>query len=257
MSAVETAVDDYVLRLINIHKSFGDIEVLRGMNINIKKGDVAVLIGPSGSGKSTLLRCANMLETPSKGEVYLKKTLVNDNSLTHRQLEGHLNHIRMRMGMVFQHFNLFPHLTVLENVTLAPIKLLNLSKPEATELGVDLLDRVGLENKKNHYPSMLSGGQKQRVAIARALALNPEVMLFDEPTSALDPELVGEVLSVMESLAEKGMTMVVVTHEMRFARQVANQVCFLYNGVIEEEGKPDEFFSNPQSANAQAFIREL
>lgn len=229
--------DDYVLRLADLHKTFGSLEVLKGMNINIKKGDVAVLIGPSGSGKSTLLRCANMLEEPTKGTVHLYDTLVNDMTLPKGQREKHLNHIRM--GMVFQHFNLFPHFTVLENLTLAPIHLLKTPKNEANEICEDLLERVGLAEKSAVYPRALSGGQKQRVAIARALALNPEVMLFDEPTSALDPELVGEVLSVMEDLATKGMTMVVVTHEMRFARKVANQVCFLYDGIIEEEGDPE------------------
>lgn len=254
---MKPTANDYVLRLVDIHKTFGTLEVLKGMNINIKKGDVAVLIGPSGSGKSTLLRCANMLEVPTKGTAHLHDTLVNDMNMPKRQREKHLNQIRMRMGMVFQHFNLFPHLTVLENLTLAPTHLLKTPPKEACDMCMDLLDRVGLADKSDVYPRALSGGQKQRVAIARALALNPEVMLFDEPTSALDPELVGEVLSVMEDLATKGMTMVVVTHEMRFARKVANQVCFLYDGIIEEEGDPEEFFTNPQSEHAKMFIREL
>ncbi len=234
----------------DLKKSFGDLEVLKGITKTIDKGEVVVVIGPSGSGKSTFLRCLNLLEDITSGEVYLDGQKINDPKVD-------INAIRRRMGMVFQHFNLFPHKTILENVTLAPVKLKILSREEADQKAMNLLRRVGLEDKANNYPVQLSGGQKQRVAIARALAMDPEVMLFDEPTSALDPEMVGEVLDVMRQLAESGMTMIIVTHEMGFAREVASRVMFMDGGVVMEDGTPEQVFDNPQCDRTQGFLGKI
>ncbi len=239
--------DNVIIKTENLEKHFGDNKVLKGISTEIKKGEVIVVIGPSGCGKSTFLRCLNLLEMPTGGKI-----LFDDIDITDKNTN--INIHRMKMGMVFQQFNLFPHMTILKNMTLAPIKLLKMSKEEAEEKALALLDRVGLKDRANSYPNQLSGGQKQRVAIVRALAMNPEVMLFDEPTSALDPEMVGEVLQVMKDLANEGMTMVVVTHEMGFAREVADRVLFIADGLIEEEGSPEELFSNPQSPRTQQFL---
>ncbi|AEA46903.1 amino acid ABC transporter ATP-binding protein [Archaeoglobus veneficus] len=236
-----------LLKIINLHKRFGDLHVLKGINMEVEKGEVVVIIGPSGSGKSTLLRCINRLEEPTEGKIIL-----DDIEVTNPKAD--LNRIRQRIGMVFQQFNLFPHLTALQNVTLAPIKVKKMPKEEAEELGMRLLEKVGLADKADYYPSQLSGGQQQRVAIARALAMNPEVMLFDEVTSALDPELVKEVLDVMKQLAKDGMTMLVVTHEMGFAREVGDRVIFMDQGVIIEEGKPEQIFTNPQHERTRKFL---
>ena len=236
-----------------LHKDFGEnneIKVLKGVDNHIQKGEKVVVIGPSGSGKSTFLRCLNRLEEPTAGEIYFDGTLITDPKCD-------INKLRMRMGMVFQHFNLFPHLSILENITLAPIKLLKKSKAEAEAEARALLERVGLPDKADAYPAQLSGGQKQRIAIARALAMNPQVMLFDEPTSALDPEMVGEVLDLMKALAEDGMTMVIVTHEMGFAKEVANRVIFMDEGKILEEGAPDEFFTNPKHPRLKDFLSKV
>lgn len=234
----------------NLKKNFGDLTVLKGIDVTIEKGECVVVIGPSGSGKSTFLRCLNRLEEPDGGEIDIEGTNL---------LSPHtdINEMRQRIGMVFQHFNLFPHKTILENVTLAPIKLKKMPQKEAEDAALDLLRRVGIEDKASVYPSTLSGGQKQRVAIARSLAMNPQVMLFDEPTSALDPEMVGEVLDVMKNLAKEGMTMVVVTHEMGFAKEVANRVLFMADGVILEEGTPEEIFEHPQHERTKAFIKAI
>ena len=226
-----------MIHVSNLHKSFGKNDVLKGIDEHIEKGEVVVVIGPSGSGKSTFLRCLNLLEEPTSGKI-----IFEGNDITDKKVD--INKIREKMGMVFQQFNLFPHKTVLENLTIAPIKVKGLSKSEAEKKAMELLDRVGLSNKATAYPSSLSGGQKQRIAIARALAMEPDVMLFDEPTSALDPEMVGEVLSVMKDLAKEGMTMVVVTHEMGFAREVGDRILFMDNGNIVEQGTPEEIFSN-------------
>ncbi len=234
----------------NLHKSFGDVHVLTGIDEHIYKGEVVVVIGPSGSGKSTFLRCLNLLEQPTDGEIYVDNELI-----TSPQVD--VNKVRQKMGMVFQQFNLFPHLTIMENITLAPVKLKKMTKQEAIKKGEELLERVGLAEKANNYPAQLSGGQKQRVAIARALAMQPEIMLFDEPTSALDPEMVGEVLDVMKELAKSGMTMVVVTHEMGFAREVGTRLLFMDQGVIMEQGKPEDVFSNPQNERTQAFLSKV
>ena len=234
----------------NLKKNFGDLTVLKGIDVTIEKGECVVVIGPSGSGKSTFLRCLNRLEEPDGGEIDIEGT---DLLSPHTDI----NEMRQRIGMVFQHFNLFPHKTILENVTLAPIKLKKMPQKEAEDAALDLLRRVGIEDKASVYPSTLSGGQKQRVAIARSLAMNPQVMLFDEPTSALDPEMVGEVLDVMKNLAKEGMTMVVVTHEMGFAKEVANRVLFMADGVILEEGTPEEIFEHPQHERAKAFIKAI
>ena len=242
-----------MIRVENLYKNFGEndeIKVLNGINYEIKQGEKIVIIGPSGSGKSTFLRCLNLLEKPSCGKVFFKDSEVTDKKVN-------INHIRQNIGMVFQHFNLFPHLTILQNITLAPIKLKKMSKQEAEAKAMSLLERVGLPEKANAYPSQLSGGQKQRVAIVRALCMNPEVMLFDEPTSALDPEMVGEVLDVMKELASEGMTMVVVTHEMGFAREVADKVLFMYDGVITEEGTPEEIFTNPKNPRTKQFLQSV
>lgn len=234
----------------NLKKNFGDLTVLKGIDVTIEKGECVVVIGPSGSGKSTFLRCLNRLEEPDGGEIDIEGT---DLLSPHTDI----NEMRQRIGMVFQHFNLFPHKTILENVTLALIKLKKMPQKEAEDAALELLRRVGIEDKASVYPSTLSGGQKQRVAIARSLAMNPQVMLFDEPTSALDPEMVGEVLDVMKNLAKEGMTMVVVTHEMGFAKEVANRVLFMADGVILEEGTPEEIFEHPQHERTKAFIKAI
>ena len=230
----------------NLHKYFGSLEVLKGIDCHIDKGECVCVIGPSGSGKSTFLRCLNLLETPTKGDI-----VIDDMHLTEKDFD--VDAMRKRVGMVFQHFNLFPHLTILENVTLAPIRHKMMTEEQAKEKAMELLNRVGVGDKADNYPAQLSGGQKQRVAIARSLALSPEVMLFDEPTSALDPEMVGEVLEVMKQLAQEGMTMVVVTHEMGFAREVANRVFFMDGGGILEEGTPEQIFDHPQEERTKAF----
>lgn len=234
----------------DLHKSYGDNEVLKGINLEVKENEVVVMIGPSGSGKSTFLRTLNKLEDPTSGTI-----VINDFNLLDKKTN--LNKVRENIGMVFQHFNLFPHLSVLENVVLAPVELGKLSKNEAKELGLKLLAQVGLADKADSKPGQLSGGQKQRVAIARALAMKPSIMLFDEPTSALDPEMVGDVLNVMRDLAQQGMTMIVVTHEMGFAKQVADRVVFFADGYIREEGKPEEFFANPKDPRAQDFLNKV
>lgn len=233
----------------NLHKYFGSLEVLKGIDCHIDKGECVCVIGPSGSGKSTFLRCLNLLETPTKGDI-----VIDDMHLTEKDFD--VDAMRKRVGMVFQHFNLFPHLTILENVTLAPIRHKMMTEEQAKEKAMELLNRVGVGDKADNYPAQLSGGQKQRVAIARSLALSPEVMLFDEPTSALDPEMVGEVLEVMKQLAQEGMTMVVVTHEMGFAREVANRVFFMDGGGILEEGTPEQIFDHPQEERTKAFLRD-
>ena len=239
-----------MIHVNNLHKSFGKNDVLKGINEHIKKGEVVVVIGPSGSGKSTFLRCLNLLEEPTSGEIVFE-----GNSITDKKVD--INKIREKMGMVFQQFNLFPHKTVLENLTIAPIKVKGLSKAEAEKKAMELLERVGLSNKAKAYPSSLSGGQKQRIAIARALAMEPDVMLFDEPTSALDPEMVGEVLSVMKDLAKDGMTMVVVTHEMGFAREVGDRILFMDAGNIVEQGTPEEIFSHPKNSRTIDFLSKV
>ena len=239
-----------MIHVNNLHKSFGKNDVLKGINEHIKKGEVVVVIGPSGSGKSTFLRCLNLLEEPTSGEIVFE-----GNSITDKKVD--INKIREKMGMVFQQFNLFPHKTVLENLTIAPIKVKRISKAEAEKKAFELLERVGLTDKAKAYPSSLSGGQKQRIAIARALAMEPDVMLFDEPTSALDPEMVGEVLSVMKDLAKDGMTMVVVTHEMGFAREVGDRILFMDNGNIVEQGTPEEIFSNPKNPRTIDFLSKV
>ena len=245
-----TTNQDVLIKVDGLRKDFGDLQVLKGIDAEIKQGDVMVVIGASGSGKSTFLRCLNLLEEPTGGTITFEGVDITDPSVN-------INKHRQKMGMVFQQFNLFPHKTVLKNMTLGPIKLLNMSKKEAEEKAMELLERVGLADKANAYPSQLSGGQKQRVAIVRALAMNPDVMLFDEPTSALDPEMVGEVLEVMKKLAKEGMTMVVVTHEMGFAREVGTEVVFVDEGVIVEQGPPKEFFENPKSPRLKDFLSKV
>ena len=239
-----------MIHVNNLHKSFGKNDVLKGINEHIKKGEVVVVIGPSGSGQSTFLRCLNLLEEPTSGEIVFE-----GNSITDKKVD--INKIREKMGMVFQQFNLFPHKTVLENLTIAPIKVKGISKAEAEKKAFELLERVGLTDKAKAYPSSLSGGQKQRIAIARALAMEPDVMLFDEPTSALDPEMVGEVLSVMKDLAKDGMTMVVVTHEMGFAREVGDRILFMDAGNIVEQGTPEEIFSHPKNSRTIDFLSKV
>ena len=234
----------------NLHKSFGNHEVLKGVNEHIEKGEKVVVIGPSGSGKSTFLRCLNLLEEPTGGEI-----IFEGQNITAKDTD--INLVRRRMGMVFQQFNLFPHLTVRENIKLAPVKLKVMTDEEADKRALELLARVGLPNKADSYPAQLSGGQQQRIAIARALAMNPDVMLFDEPTSALDPEMVGEVLEIMKELADDGMTMVVVTHEMGFAREVATRVLFMDGGNIVEQNEPKEFFANPQHPRLKDFLSKV
>ena len=290
-------MNDKIISVKNLHKSFGKLEVLKGVDIDIHKGDVVAVIGPSGCGKSTFLRCLNRLEEPTSGRIEFNgetvfknernewknawkalqakkgtpeysetavieaklayKELRKKEKSTEREIQRHINQHRQKIGMVFQQFNLFPHLTILQNITLAPVKLKLKSKEEAEQTAMDLLKRIGLEDKANVYPSTLSGGQKQRIAIVRALAMSPDVMLFDEPTSALDPEMVGEVLKVMTELANEGMTMVVVTHEMGFAKEVANRVIFMNDGVIKEENSPKEFFENPQDERLKDFLSKV
>lgn len=243
-------MNDVVLRTEMLHKSFGSLDVLKGISTELRKGEVVAILGPSGCGKSTLLRCMNLLEKPTKGRLYF-----GDQDMTDPKVN--ISKIRQKVGMVFQHFHLFPHMTVLENVTYAPIKVSKVHPSDAKEAGMDLLRKVGLAEKANVYPSKLSGGQKQRVAIARALAMNPEVILFDEPTSALDPEMVQEVLEVMKDLAKTGMTMAIVTHEMGFARDVSDRVWFLNQGILEEDSPPQEFFSKPKCDRAQQFLERM
>ena len=239
-----------MIEVKNLKISFGKLNVLKDVSIKIEKGEKIVIIGPSGSGKSTFLRCLNRLETPDGGQI-----LFEGNDLT--DPKTNLDLCRQKMGMVFQHFNLFPHLTVLQNITLAPVTLKLKTQEEAEKEAMQLLERIGLPDKANVYPSTLSGGQKQRIAIVRSLAMHPDVMLFDEPTSALDPEMVGEVLEVMKDLAREGMTMVVVTHEMGFAREVTDRVLFMNEGYIEEEGKPDQLFQNPKSERLKQFFKSI
>ncbi len=239
-----------MIEVVNLHKKFGKLHVLRGIDVSILKGEVVVVIGPSGSGKSTFLRCLNLLEYPTDGKVIFEEADITDKS-------NNINKQRQKMGMVFQNFNLFPHLSIIENITLGPIKLKNIPKDKAEEEAKLLLKRIGLEDKANNYPVQLSGGQKQRIAIVRALAMSPDVMLFDEPTSALDPEMVGEVLEVMKELAAEGMTMVVVTHEMGFAKEVATRVLFMDEGMIKEEGTPKEIFTNPKNERTKEFLSKV
>jgi len=239
-----------VISVKNVSKSFGDLEVLKNINLQISKGDIVSIIGPSGSGKSTLLRCMNLLEKPTKGKI-----LINNIDITDKKVN--IMKIRQNIGMVFQHFNLFPHMTVTENMIYAPIKVRNLNKSSAVEKSNKLLAQVGLSDKASVYPATLSGGQKQRVAIARALAMDPGIMLFDEPTSALDPEMVKEVLNVIKGLAETGITMVLVTHEMGFAREVSDRICFLDEGILVEEATPAVFFSTPKSDRAKEFLDKI
>ncbi len=236
------------INVVDLHKYFDDLQVLKGIDVQIDEGEVVCVIGPSGSGKSTLLRCLNLLEEPTKGIVEVDGYVVNDKN-------SDINKIRENIGMVFQHFNLFPNMTAKQNITMAPVELKKMTKEDADKKALQLLDRVGLADKADVYPQQLSGGQKQRVAIARALAMNPDVMMFDEPTSALDPEMVGEVLQVMKELAAQGMTMVVVTHEMGFAREVADRVIFMADGYIIEEGVPEEIFSNPKDERTKEFLK--
>ncbi|MCR5273220.1 MAG: amino acid ABC transporter ATP-binding protein [Lachnospiraceae bacterium] len=243
-------MNELLIKIDHLKKTFGDHVVLEDVNMEIKKGEVIAIIGPSGCGKSTLIRTINQLETVTDGKIY-----VDGKDITDKNID--INEMRRRIGMVFQHFNLFPHLTILENIMLAPVKLSIMTKEEARENALKLLERVGLYDKASAYPKSLSGGQKQRIAIARALAMNPEVMLFDEPTSALDPEMVGEVLELIKELAEDGMTMVIVTHEMGFAREVANRVIFLDEKGIKEEGTPEEIFKNPQSDRLKDFLSKV
>ena len=242
-----------MLKTVNLHKTFGHLEVLKGITTEIHTGEVVAVIGPSGSGKSTFLRCLNLLEEPTQGEVIFK-----DQNLTKKDDKNfNIDKVREHIGMVFQHFNLFPHMTVLDNITLAPIKVKGMNKADAEKKAVELLKKVGLEDKKDVYPNKLSGGQKQRVAIARALAMDPEVMLFDEPTSALDPEMVKEVLLVIKDLAESGMTTVIVTHEMGFAKEVASRVMFIDQGIILEEGTPEEVFEHPKNERTKEFLSQV
>ena len=245
-----TTNGDVLIRVENLQKAFGDFHALNGITEEIHKGEVVVIIGPSGSGKSTFLRSLNLLEVPTGGHIYFEGVDITDAKV---DIDKH----RQQMGMVFQHFNLFPHKTILENITLAPIKLLKKDKAEAEKEARELLKRVGLEEKADSYPSQLSGGQKQRIAIVRSLAMNPDVMLFDEPTSALDPEMVGEVLELMKQLAQEGMTMVVVTHEMGFAREVADRVMFVDEGRVKEQGTPEEFFANPKDERLKEFLSKV
>lgn len=239
-----------MIKVKGLVKNFGKLNVLNDINTEIKRGEVVVVIGPSGSGKSTFLRCLNLLEEPTAGEIIFEEKKITDKG-------ANIDLLRQNIGMVFQQFNLFPHMTVLENITLAPIKLKNISKEEAEKIATDLLKQVGLEDKAGAYPNQLSGGQKQRIAIVRALAMSPDVMLFDEPTSALDPEMVGEVLEVMKKLAKEGMTMIVVTHEMGFAREVGTRLMFMDGGNIVEEGVPKDIFDNPQNQRTKEFLRKV
>ncbi len=242
--------NETLIKVEGLEKAFGKVDVLKGINIDIKKGEVVVIIGPSGCGKSTFLRTLNLLEEPTGGHIYFEGTDITSKS-------ANINLHRQKIGMVFQQFNLFPHMTILKNMTLAPMKLLKVSKEDAEKRALELLERVGLADRADAYPAQLSGGQKQRVAIVRALCMQPDVMLFDEPTSALDPEMVGEVLEVMKNLANEGMTMAIVTHEMGFAREVADRVIFIDDGVIAEEGTPEEIFKNPKSDRLKDFLGKV
>lgn len=239
-----------MIKVNDLHKSFNGVEVLKGINEQIEDGEVVVVIGPSGSGKSTFLRCINLLEKPESGEIWIDDDQINAHGVN-------VNLIRQKMGMVFQHFNLFPHLTVKKNITLAPVKLKKMTQEEADKKAMELLKIVGLEDKAEVYPKQLSGGQQQRIAIARSLAMEPEIMLFDEPTSALDPEMVGEVLDVMKNLAKSGMTMLVVTHEMGFAREVGSRILFMDEGKILEQGTPSDIFDNPQNDRTREFLSKV
>ncbi|MDN6516681.1 MULTISPECIES: amino acid ABC transporter ATP-binding protein [Enterococcus] len=239
-----------MINVKQLSKSFGDNEVLKAIDLTVKEGEVVVIIGPSGSGKSTILRCLNLLEEPTSGEIFFEGQNIT-------APDSNIDQIRQKMGMVFQSFNLFPHMSVVENLTITPVKIKKEDPTKAKEQALALLDQVGLKEKADSYPASLSGGQQQRVAIARALAMNPDVMLFDEPTSALDPEMVGEVLAVMQDLAKKGMTMVVVTHEMGFAKEVADRVIFMADGIIQEEGTPEEIFEHPQNSRTQDFLNKV
>jgi arginine/lysine/histidine transport system ATP-binding protein len=243
-------MSEAVVRTEFLHKSFGSLDVLKGISTEIRKGEVVAVIGPSGCGKSTLLRCLNLLERPTRGRIYFKGEDITTSKVN-------ISKVRSDVGMVFQHFHLFPHMTVLKNLTYAPMRVEKISKAEAEKVAYELLEKVGLREKAHVYPSKLSGGQKQRVAIARALAMKPEVILFDEPTSALDPEMVKEVLEVMKDLARSGMTMAIVTHEMGFAREVANRIWFLNEGVLAEDCSPDQFFSNPKTERAKQFLEKM
>lgn len=239
-----------LIRAVDVRKDFGELKVLKGIDLEINKGEVVVIVGPSGSGKSTFLRCLNLLEQPTGGQIYVEGVDITDKKV---DIDKH----RQKMGMVFQHFNLFPHMNVMKNLTIAPIKLLGMKPEEAKKEASKLLELVGLADRADAYPSQLSGGQKQRIAIVRALCMKPEVLLFDEPTSALDPEMVGEVLNVMRELAREKMTMVVVTHEMGFAREVANRVVFMDEGVLVEENTPEEFFGNPRNERLKSFLGKV
>ncbi len=247
---LEIMNDNVILEIKDLHKNYEKQEVLKGISTNVNRGDVIAVIGPSGCGKSTFLRSLNLLEVPTKGQILFEGTDLTDK-------KTNINVVRQKIGMVFQQFNLFPNMTIKDNIMLAPVKMGILSKEEASQKADELLERIGLGDKAQAYPMQLSGGQKQRIAIVRSLAMNPDVILFDEPTSALDPEMVGEVLSVMKELARSGMTMVVVTHEMGFAREVANRVMFINEGVIAEEGTPDEIFSNPKSERLKEFLSRV
>ncbi len=246
----EFLMTEPILRINNLHKKFKDTEVLKGVTLTVNEGEVVVIIGPSGTGKSTLLRCINRLAEPDAGEIYLGEHKIES-------AKSNLTKVRQRIGMVFQDFNLFNHLTALQNVAIGPIKVKKMNKKDALELAMRELERVGMADKAQNYPAELSGGQKQRVAIARALAMDPEIMLFDEPTSALDPELIGEVLEVMKKLADAGMTMVVVSHEMGFAQEAADRIVFLEDGVIAEMGSPEKIFNNPEKARTREFISKI
>lgn len=239
-----------MIEVNNLEKQFGTLKVLKGISEKIEENEVVCVIGPSGSGKSTFLRCINLLEMPTSGEIYIDGEQIN-------KKEANINKIREKLGMVFQNFNLFPHMTTLENITISPIRVNKKTKGDAEREAMDLLQMVGLQDKANVFPASLSGGQKQRAAIARALAMKPEIMLFDEPTSALDPEMVGEVLQVMKDLAHQGMTMVIVTHEMGFAREVADRVLFMDEGMIVEQGRPEEIFGNPQNERTKSFLSKV
>jgi len=239
-----------MIKVTNLHKNFGDLKVLCGIDEHISKGEKIVVIGPSGSGKSTFLRCLNLLETPSCGDIFIEGESITDP-------KANINKIRQKMGMVFQQFNVLPHMSVLDNIILAPMKIKKMPKDEAVHIAEDLLKKVGLYDKINSFPGKLSGGQKQRIAIARSLAMSPDIMLFDEPTSALDPEMVGEVLTVMKELADSGMTMVVVTHEMSFAKEVGSRLFFMDNGIIAEQGVPAEVFENPKNPRTAEFLKRV
>lgn len=248
--AIPTGNRDDEIQIYGLHKSFGDVEVLKGIDLTVHRGEVVCVIGPSGSGKSTLLRCVNLLEAPTKGQVFIMNEEITDP-------DADIDRLRTLMGMVFQQFNLFPHLTVLQNCTIAPIRVQKKNRPEAREVALKNLEMVGLGDRGDSFPAQMSGGQQQRVAIARALTMDPEMMLFDEPTSALDPELVGDVLAVMRELADGGMTMMVVTHEMAFARDVADRVIFMDGGVIVEEGPPEEVIGNPKEERTRTFLKRV